>query len=69
MVTIQVDEQTAERIATLAKQQGVTAAELLKQLVPDAKRSGREAQELLAEIDRLSFDGPSLPADFSRADI
>ena len=69
MVTIQVDEQTAERIAALAREHGVTAAEVLKRLIPAEQPKHCQADQLLAEIDQLSFDGPSLPTDFSRADI
>lgn len=71
MVTIQVDEHTAERIAALAKASGVTAAEYLKNLLADSggKKTRLPIDKFMDEVEQLSVDGPSLPADFSRSDI
>jgi hypothetical protein len=36
---------------------------------PKNERSRETSEEFDAELSKLEFDGPSLPADFSRADI
>jgi len=71
MVTIQVDEHTAELISTLAKERGVSTAEYLRNLLvsPDSKTAKLPADQFIDQVEQLSVDGPSLPADFSRADI
>jgi hypothetical protein len=70
MVTIQLDEQTAKELQRQAKTAGVTVAEFVRSLVPSPAAPPRPSwDELETEILALSSSGPSLPADFSRADI
>ncbi len=74
MTSIQVDDRTANRIETQAKLLGLTVAEYVERLVTPTTLESRKAEKLsverfLEEVDELSFDGPSLPPDFSRADI
>ena len=70
MVTIQIDEHTAEGLAKQAQGMGLTVAEYLRTLVPFNGQSRRpEWDELEAEFLSLSAAGSSLPDDFSRADI
>ncbi len=71
MTTIQIDDRIAEGLAAIARMQGVTVEVLLASLVQQRQpflipgKSG----DFDAELGQLSFHGPSLPADFSRADI
>jgi len=70
MVTIQIDEQTAKELERQARTAGVTVAEYVRSLVPTPVATSRPTwDELENEIVALSTPGPSLPADFSRADI
>lgn len=70
MVTIQIDEQTAEGLALQARNAGLSVGDYLRTLVPAGQRARRQTwDELESEILALSTPGPSLPADFSRADI
>ena len=70
MVTIQIDEVTAEGLARQARDKGMSVADYLRTLVPSNGVTPRqEWDELEQEILALSSDGPSLPEDFSRADI
>ncbi len=72
MPPIQLDEKTAARLAAMALQCGMTVEAYLRLVVagenPMAKTEST-AHDFDAELDALLFDGPSLPADFSRADI
>ncbi len=71
MTTIQIDDRTAEGLAAMAQTQGVTVQVLLASLVQQRQPSLASGKSLDfdAELRQLSFRGPSLPADFSRADI
>lgn len=70
MVTIQIDEQTAKELERKAKTAGVTVAEYLRSIVPSPNGSARPSwDEIENEFMALSTPAPSLPADFSRADI
>lgn len=72
MATLELDPRTAEQLNALAAASGMTAEAYLKSLLP-ATANGARARLSLAELDSLlsenAFDGPTLPADFSRADI
>ena len=72
MATIELDPQTAERLTALATASGMTIEAYLQSLLP-AALNGVPARLSPGELDALlsehSFDGPTLPADFSRADI
>jgi len=73
MSMIEIDEQTAKELQDAAQAQGVTVAELVRQRVlGKAAPAGNAAPgdfDFDAELDSLVFSGPTLPADFSRADI
>jgi hypothetical protein len=70
MVSIQVDEQTAAGLERQAKGAGLSLAEYLRSMVPRESPAARPTwDELEAEFIALSAPGPSLPTDFSRADI
>ena len=72
MATVELDEQTASQLHALAAASGMTPDTYLKLLLAtstngaSARLSLQELDALLAE---LAFDGPDLPADFSRTDI
>jgi hypothetical protein len=72
MSTLELDRHIAEQLNALAAASGMTVEAYLKLLLP-ASADGARARLSLAELDSLltenSFDGPTLPADFSRADI
>jgi hypothetical protein len=72
MATIELDQRTAEQLKALATASGMTIEEYLRSLLPSSA-NGTAARLSLAELEALltenSFDGPTLPADFSRADI
>ena len=70
MATIQVDPQTAERLNALATANGMSVEAYLQSLLPAPVNGARLSPgELDALLSENSFDGPTLPADFSRADI
>jgi hypothetical protein len=71
MTTIQIDDRTAEGLAAMAHMQGVTVQVLLASLVQQRPPLliPEKSIDFDAELSQLSFHGPSLPADFSRADI
>ena len=70
MVTIQVDEQTAEALRTAAETAGISLADYVKSLVNTSPEQAQSPswESLEKEFVELSVEG-SLPADFSRADI
>ncbi len=69
MVTIEVDEHTAERINVLAKAAGKTVSEYLQLLVgPRLQAHGPRWDELEKEFLQLSVDG-ALPPNISTADF
>jgi hypothetical protein len=72
MATLELDQRTVELLNALAAANGMTPEAYLKLLLP-ASANGASARLSLEELDSLlrqhAFDGPSLPADFSRADI
>jgi hypothetical protein len=72
MTTINIDDKTADALKAIASSKGVTVEEYLRDLVSDRKPSSvsvGEDEQFDRELEQLSFDGPSLPGDFSRADI
>jgi hypothetical protein len=72
MATIELDSRTAEQLNDLAAAKGMTIDAYLRSLLPPPV-NGVAPRLTLVELDALlienSFDGPTLPADFSRADI
>lgn len=70
MVTIQIDEQTAEGLERQARAAGLSMAEYLRTLVPQPANGARPSwDEIENQFLALSTPASSLPADFSRADI
>jgi hypothetical protein len=70
MVTIQIDEQTANSLERQAADAGLSVAEYLRSLVPVPTDKTRPSwDEMESQFVALSTPGPSLPVDFSRADV
>ena len=70
MATINVNETTARQLQELAASQGMSIDEYVQSLVPKANQGAAiSCDEFEAQVETLSFHGPSLPVDFSRADI
>ena len=72
MATVELDQHTAEQLHALAAASGMTPDAYLKMLVATSTNGAParlSLQELDALLGELGFDGPSLPADFSRSDI
>jgi hypothetical protein len=73
MATIQFDDDTARRAAALAEAAGMTVEAYLTSLIQNQTGSMNKAtltaDEFMAQVEALSIDGPTLPADFSRADL
>lgn len=72
MATVEIDARTAEKLSSLAAANGMTVEEYLKSVFSAthhdvAKRMSMEEVEKF--LDDNVFQGPSLPLDFSRADI
>ena len=72
MATIELDPRTADQLNALATASGMTVEAYLQSLLA-LSANGTSPRLSLAELDNLlsenAFDGPTLPADFSRADI
>ncbi|MFO0911685.1 MAG: hypothetical protein U0795_01905 [Pirellulales bacterium] len=72
MPSIQIDDHTAKALEAIASSHQMSVAEYLAALVsqqPVDARSFVSVDQWQAELDALSIDGPTLPSDFSRADI
>ena len=71
MTSIHVDDDTAEGLTELARASHMTVAEFLRTLALHSRAAMTEATaaDFDAELEPLLLDGPTLPADFSRADI
>ena len=70
MATINVNESTAKQLQELAAAVGMSVDEYVHSLVPHTgKASSISIEEFEAQLEKPSFKGPSLPADFSRADV
>lgn len=72
MVSIELDQQTAEQLSEQAAARGMTVSEYLRSLMPASPNGGEQRLSLEALVSLLAdhaFDGPTLRADFSRADI
>jgi hypothetical protein len=69
MVTIQIDDKTAEGLEQQARTAGLSIADFLRTLVAPTTPATRPSWDEL-ENQFLALSTPdSLPADFSRADI
>lgn len=72
MATIELDSHTADELNALAAANGMTVDGYLKSLLPClgiAAMLRLSPSELDALLTENAFDGPTLPPDFSRADI
>lgn len=71
MTSIHVDDKTAAQLAAIAAEHGWSIEEYLRLVVQrDAKAPTiLTTREFDGELESLLFDGPGLPADFSRGDI
>jgi len=71
MASLDIDERTAAELNAAATAKGVSVEKPMDAGVSTGKdrRQSITAEEFLSEVESLSFDGPTLPADFSRADI
>lgn len=70
MISIQIDEITAEGLERNASSVGLSITDYLRSLVNPPTADPRLSwDELESQFVSLSTDSPSLPADFSRADI
>lgn len=71
MISIQIDDSTAKAIAAIAAARQMTVDEYLRSLVAHEMEilESKPVTEFDQELESLLFDGPSLPMDFSRADI
>lgn len=82
MASLEIDERTASELLAAAAAEGVSVGRLVRSLLENSEkrveasvsvRNDRKQaitpRQFLAEVEELSFDGPTLPADFSRADI
>lgn len=72
MSHIELDEQTARAITEAAKAQGISVADFLRgKVLGDTSSNGshEEGIDFDKELDALTFSGPTLPSDLSRADI
>ena len=71
MTSIQLDDGTAKALTAIAAARQMTVEQYLRSLVDNdmALLENSSAAEFDRELEPLLFDGPSLPADFSRADI
>jgi hypothetical protein len=70
MIAIQVPEETAKALAIQAEAAGLSLEGylgLVAGIVPGVE--SKSDQEFDAELDQIAQPGPTLPADFSRADI
>ena len=74
MTTIELDEKIAQALEEAARSRGMTVQEYVRSHVV-GKQNGIHASDARcdvdfdSELDGLLFSGPTLPADFSRADI
>ena len=72
MTSVMLDENTVDELQKLAAASGMTVDAYIRSLltgeaaVAAPRLSWNEVESLL---DQHAFDGPTLPADFSRADI
>jgi len=73
MTTIELNDETAEALAEIAKAQS-TSIEKLIQLhvlgkIELPESAGSQEDDFDTKLEELLSDGPILPKDFSRADI
>ena len=72
MPSIQIDEQTAKALESIAASFGMSIEQYLKAeaaKLPTAEPAQLSDAEFESQLEDLTHHGPSLPPDFSRADI
>jgi hypothetical protein len=70
MIAIQVSEETAKALAFKAEAAGLSLDSYLALLAGTSLRAEMAtSDDFDADLDRVALPGPTLPADFSRADI
>lgn len=72
MTTVELDTRTVEQLHALASASGMSVDAYLRRLLhasTDRVLQRLSEFEMEALLRELAFDGPTLPADFSRADI
>jgi hypothetical protein len=71
MTSIQLDDDTAKALTAIAMARHMTVDQYLRSLVAGdmAGLENNSTAEFDRELEPLLFDGPTLPADFSRADV
>ena len=72
MPQIRVDDKTLSALEAVAKARGLTVVEYLQSLVKEEGNGNLPAfcvADFERELDELATGGPTLPRDFSRADI
>jgi hypothetical protein len=72
MATVSLDEHTADELQAQAAASGMTVDAYVKVLLTGAAAASVPRlswNEVEALLDQNAFDGPTLPPDFSRADI
>ena len=70
MAAININDSTARQLQELAAALGMSVDEYVHSLVPQTdEASSISIEEFESQLLELSFGGPSLPDDFSRADI
>lgn len=70
MTILHVDDETAARLRQLAALSGAASVEeYLRMSVGLTSRGPASTADFESELEPLLSDGPTLPADFSRADI
>ena len=70
MTSIQLDARTANALSAIAAAREMTVEQYLRSLMDNdtALSESRSVAEFDRDLEPLLFDGPSLPAHFSRAD-
>lgn len=73
-ISVTIDEATHRRLRAKAERLGLSLGEYLAKLAAsdptvEVRREQEAAIDFDAELQSLLFSGPSLPANFSRADI
>ena len=71
MTSIQIDDGTAKALTAIATARHMTVEEYLRSWVASdrALLENNSAADFDRELEPLLFDGPTLPAEFARADF
>jgi hypothetical protein len=70
MTTIQIDDETAVALQQRAAAAKLDVGEYLRRMLrPEKEVAALDLDRIERELEELSLPAPSLPPDFSRADI